>query len=224
MKAAGEVCRCTFCMEIGDNQFDAGLTPRLVVRHYMASGGDEYFFSIEAHRPTLWQNAWYYGDRAANWTTWLATGVWEEWNGCMESYVGLYGFLRLRIDGAPGGDFIPQINGCGLIREVHVYGFSLGIADTYVSKDTYVPKQASSQHRGYGQLLMSAAEDMIALQGLGKAAVIAGVGTREYYKNKCGYNLNCGYMLKGISPYNRFWSARALIVMLMAAAVALLRA
>lgn len=223
MKAAGETCRCTFCMEIGDNQFDSALVPRLVVRHYMASGGDEYYFSVEAHRPTIWQNTCYYGDRAANWVTWLATGVWEEWNGCMESYVGLYGFLRLRIDLAPGGDFIPQINGCGLIREVHVYGFSLGIADTYVQKDTHVSHQ-STQHRGYGQLLMAAAEDMIALQGLGKAAVIAGVGTREYYKNKCGYQLSSGYMLKEIGPYNRFWSARAFVVLLMAAAVALLKA
>jgi histone acetyltransferase (RNA polymerase elongator complex component) len=217
MKVAGETCRCTFCMEIGDNQFDSALVPRLVVRHYIASGGDEYYFSVEAHRPSYLQNTWYYCDRAANWVTWLATGVWEEWNGCMESYVGLYGFLRLRIDLAPGGDFIPQINGCGLIREVHVYGFSLGIADTHVSVESQ-----STQHRGYGQLLMGAAEDMIALQGLSRAAVIAGVGTREYYKNKCGYNLQNGYMLKEIGPYNRFWSARAFIVLLMAAAVACL--
>jgi hypothetical protein len=71
---------------------------------------------------------------------------------------------------------------------------------------------------------MAAAEDMIALQGLGKAAVIAGVGTREYYKNKCGYQLSSGYMLKEIGPYNRFWSARAFVVLLMAAAIALLKA
>ena len=121
----------------------------------------------------------------------------------MTSYVGLYGFLRLRLEKEPGGEHLPQINGCALIREVHVYGFSLGVGND----------SNGTQHRGYGQLLMKAAENIAALQGFHKTAVIAGVGTREYYKNKCGYTLDRGYMVKSIS-YNYHLFLRASIIIL----------
>ena len=205
MKAVDEVCRCTFCMEIGDNQFDEGLERRLAVRRYTASGGDEYYFSMEAHRPCSAQVWWYYGDRLLNWLTWLFTGVWEAWSGDLSSYVGLYGFLRMRLEDAPGGEHLPQINGCALIREVHVYGFSLGVSPSDSSESH------GTQHRGYGQLLMKAAEDVAALHGFKRTAVIAGVGTREYYKNKCGYTLDRGYMIKPVS-YNYYWILRCSIM------------
>jgi ELP3 family radical SAM enzyme/protein acetyltransferase len=206
MKAVDEVCRCTFCMEIGDNQFDEGLERRLAVRRYTASGGDEYYFSMEAHRPCRAQRWWYYGDRLLNWLTWLFTGVWEAWSGDLSSYVGLYGFLRMRLEDVPGGEHLPQINGCALIREVHVYGFSLGVSPSDPSESH------GTQHRGYGQLLMKAAEDVAALHGFKRTAVIAGVGTREYYKNKCGYTLDRGYMIKPVS-YNRYWILRILFLL-----------
>jgi ELP3 family radical SAM enzyme/protein acetyltransferase len=207
MKAVDEICRCTFCMEIGDNQFDEGLERRLAVRHYKASGGDEYYFSVEAHRPCSAQVWWFYGDRFLNWLTWLFTGVWEPWAyaGDLSSYVGLYGFLRMRLEDAPGGEHLPQINGCALIREVHVYGFSLGVCSSSTSESH------GTQHRGYGQLLMKAAEDTAALHGFKRTAVIAGVGTREYYKNKCGYTLDRGYMVKSVS-YNYYWILRSLLL------------
>jgi histone acetyltransferase (RNA polymerase elongator complex component) len=50
-----------------------------------------------------------------------------------------------------------------------------------------------SQHKGYGKLLVSTAEEIIKCNGLKKSSVIAGVGTREYYKNKCGYKLDGTY-------------------------------
>jgi ELP3 family radical SAM enzyme/protein acetyltransferase len=211
MVAADEVCRCTFCMEIGDNQFDEGLERRLCVRHYKASGGDEYYFSVEAHRTSFTQKFWFYCDRLLNWITWLATGVWEPFAPCadMSSYVGLYGFLRMRLEDVPGGEHLPQINGCALIREVHVYGFSLGVGPS---------ESHGTQHRGYGQLLMKTAEDVAALHGFRRTAVIAGVGTREYYKNKCGYTLDRGYMVKPVS-YNRFWILRFILMIIIGVAV-----
>jgi ELP3 family radical SAM enzyme/protein acetyltransferase len=202
MTAADEVCRCTFCMEIGDNQFDEGLERRLVMRRYTASDGDEYYFSMEAHRPSSAQKLWFYMDRVLNWLTWLLTGIWEPWHGDTSSYVGLYGFLRMRLEDAPGGEHLPQINGCALIREVHVYGFSLGVGPS---------ESHGTQHRGYGKLLMKAAEDVAALHGFRRTAVIAGVGTREYYKNKCGYKLDRGYMVKNISHHG-FWCLRTVLV------------
>ena len=111
----------------------------------------------------------------------------------------------MRLEDAPGGEHLPQINGCALIREVHVYGFSLGVSPSDSSESH------GTQHRGYGQLLMKAAEDVAALHGFKRTAVIAGVGTREYYKNKCGYTLDRGYMIKPVS-YNYYWILRCSIM------------
>jgi elongator complex protein 3 len=84
---------------------------------------------------------------------------------------------------------VDELEGCGLIREVHVYGMSTGVGSCL---------EKSSQHKGIGQLLMKTSEDIIKTHGLSKAAVIAGVGAREYYQNKCGYELKKYYMIKNI--------------------------
>jgi hypothetical protein len=65
---------------------------------------------------------------------------------------------------------------------------------------------------------MKAAEDVAALHGFKRTAVIAGVGTREYYKNKCGYTLDRGYMVKPVS-YNRFWILRFILMIIIGVAV-----
>jgi histone acetyltransferase (RNA polymerase elongator complex component) len=171
-------------MEIGDKEHD-GLPPILVVRKYEASEGTEYHISVEAHKMALWQVAVYWLVIAWNWL--LGGGGY--WSGDLATYIGLYGFLRLRFDPAPGGDFIPEIRGCALIREVHVYGTSIGVG---------AAAPVGSQHRGFGKLLMKTAETIAKRDGWNKVAVIAGVGTREYYKNKCGYRLDGTYMVKDI--------------------------
>jgi hypothetical protein len=48
---------------------------------------------------------------------------------------------------------------------------------------------------------MQVAEEIIASHGMNSSAVIAGVGTREYYKNKCGYELKGTYMVKQLQRY-----------------------
>jgi hypothetical protein len=174
-------------MEIGDRNFSGD--PILVVRKYEASGGTEYYLSMEAHVMTWWQRLAYWFDRMVNFVRWIVTGTWSYWSGDLDSYVGLYGFLRLRHDPSPGGGYIPELRGCALIREVHVYGFSLGVGN-----DT----ENGAQHLGYGRLLVRTAENISRKQGYAKSAVIAGVGTREYYKNKCGYSLSGTYMVKDI--------------------------
>ena len=107
--------------------------------------------------------------------------------------MALFGFLRLRLDPNPGGDIIPEINNTALIREVHVYGNSLGVGSDHLS----------SQHRGYGQYLMQVAEEIAVDNNWKKSSVISGIGTREYYKNKCGYRLEGTYMVKNLTD-NRF--------------------
>ena len=115
-------------------------------------------------------------------------GTQTYWAGNIETYNGLIGFCRFRIDPEPGSGIIPELKDCGLIREVHVYGHSLGVGSHGVS----------SQHKGYGQLLVKTAEEIAISNGYSKVAVIAGVGTREYYKNKCGYHLEGTYMIKNL--------------------------
>ena len=195
MEKEGLKCNCIFCREIGEKELD-GLTPLLVVRKYKASQGTEYHISLEAHKMTLYQEFTYMLHCILALLSWCMLGKYIYWSGNLSSYDALFGFLRLRIDPQPGGDFVPEIHQCGLIREVHVYGTSLTVGKMSVG----------SQHSGYGKLLVHTAEQICLAQGLQKTAVIAGIGTREYYKNKCGYKKGQFYMLKEITEHswNRF--------------------
>ena len=184
MRKEGLRCHCIRCMEIGDKEHD-GLDPILVVRKYAASEGTEYHISVEAHKMSMWQVAVYWLVIAWSWLR----GEGGYWAGDLATYIGLYGFLRLRFDPTPGGYFIPEIGGCALIREVHVYGTSVGVGAV---------TPGGSQHRGFGKLLMKTAESIARRNGWKKVAVIAGIGTREYYKNKCGYRLDGTYMVKDL--------------------------
>jgi histone acetyltransferase (RNA polymerase elongator complex component) len=190
MKKENLICHCIRCMEIGDKEHD-NLKPITVLRQYKASDGIEYHISIEAHKMDFFQTLMYYLDMFANFLLLLFTCEHYYWAGNIDSYIGIYGFLRLRFDKDPGGDFIPEIKGCALIREVHVYGTSLGINLEHSDS-------SGSQHRGFGKLLVKTAEIIVKEAGYKKIAIIAGVGTREYYKNKCGYHLEGTYMVKDI--------------------------
>jgi len=173
-------------MEIKD-RVDLIKQAKLVVRKYAASEGIEYHISLEAET-VYW--SWYY-----IWfcivSTFYAVFLSQKiyYAGTRSLYCGLFGFLRLRIDPTPGLGLVEELEGCGIIREVHVYGNSISVGN----QDEF-----SSQHKGVGQRLVATAEDIVKSHGLGKVAVIAGIGAREYYKNKCGYELGKYYMIKKI--------------------------
>jgi elongator complex protein 3 len=80
---------------------------------------------------------------------------------------------------------IKEIEGAALIREVHVYGRQISVGK----------KGSKKQHVGWGTKLMADAERLAKKAGYKKIAVIAGIGTREYYK-KFGYELEGTYMVK----------------------------
>ena len=186
MKKEGTKCNCIRCMEIGD-QNELMEQARLVVRPYMASGGQEYHISIESNSKTfIWS---YICFLITYYLKLIFTGQKTWWQGDIKTYNGLVGFCRLRLDSNPGANIIKELDDCALIREVHVYGQSLGVGNS----------GSSSQHKGYGQLLVKTAEQISFMNGFSKVAVIAGVGTREYYKNKCGYHLEGTYMVKDVS-------------------------
>lgn len=100
----------------------------------------------------------------------------------------LIGLLRLRKCN-PTTTFRPELKGqvTSIVRELHVYGSTVPVH----SRD---PKKF--QHQGYGTMLMEEAERIAREEhGSTKLAVIAGVGTRNYYR-KLGYELDGPYMTK----------------------------
>ena len=74
-----------------------------------------------------------------------------------------------------------------IIRELHVYGRQQSLSDGGV--------KSKSQHKGFGRQLMDKAEELARKAGYKKIAVIAAIGTREYYR-KLGYKLENTYMVK----------------------------
>ncbi len=100
----------------------------------------------------------------------------------------LIGLCRLRF---PNKTIFDELKGAALVRELHVYGRQQSLADEGVKSDT--------QHVGFGHQLMNEAENIAKKNGYCKLAVIAAIGTREYYK-KLGYKLEGTYMTKQLTP------------------------
>ena len=95
----------------------------------------------------------------------------------------LIALLRLRF---PANTFIKELKNAALIREVHVYGKQIAVGKSGKDK---------KQHVGWGTKLMKEAEKIAKKEGFKKIAVIAGIGTREWYR-KLGYRLEGTYMVR----------------------------
>ncbi|MEI7579324.1 MAG: tRNA uridine(34) 5-carboxymethylaminomethyl modification radical SAM/GNAT enzyme Elp3 [bacterium] len=99
------------------------------------------------------------------------------------------GFLRLSlIKNHNQNNFITELQGAAMIREVHVYGQVVAIGEHSIGK---------SQHLGLGTKLIKAAEKLANKNGYYQIAVISAIGTRKYYQ-KLGYEKEGMYLLKGI--------------------------
>jgi elongator complex protein 3 len=102
----------------------------------------------------------------------------------------LIGLLRLR-KVSNNGAFRPEVSKVqsSIVRELHVYGSAVPLQSRDPTK---------FQHQGYGTMLMEEAERIAREEhGSLKLLVIAGVGTRHYYR-KLGYELDGPYMSKAI--------------------------
>jgi len=84
-------------------------------------------------------------------------------------------------------NFIPELKGAALVRELHTYGQLVPVNGR--------SRKSKIQHAGFGKRLMKIAEELTKKQGLNKIAVIAGIGVRPYYR-KLGYRLKGTYMVK----------------------------
>lgn len=99
----------------------------------------------------------------------------------------IIGLCRLRFPSNPKEPIFKELKGAALVRELHVYGRQESLGKGSVKSE--------SQHKGFGKELMTKAETLAKENGFKKIAVIAAIGTREYYK-KLGYELEGTYMTK----------------------------
>ena len=100
----------------------------------------------------------------------------------------LFALLRLRKpSGAEFKHYGAALKNAAFIREVHTYGGEISVGDSV---------EGLGQHRGLGRKLIEAAEQIVKEEwGMDKISIIAGIGTREYYR-KWGYEEISTYMVK----------------------------
>ncbi|MGB8644948.1 MAG: tRNA uridine(34) 5-carboxymethylaminomethyl modification radical SAM/GNAT enzyme Elp3 [Anaerolineae bacterium] len=118
--------------------------------------------------------------------TYAAGVTTEHFISCVTREGKLAAFLRLSLpaaDVAPGL-VLDEVRGCAMIREVHVYGTALEIGALSLGE---------AQHSGLGRRLADKAMELARGAGFTRIAVIAAIGTREYYR-KMGFELGELYM------------------------------
>lgn len=84
-------------------------------------------------------------------------------------------FLRLALPDAGLEPLHDDLRAAAIIREVHVYGQSLGIGES---------ADGAAQHSGLGRRLIERAAAIAAERGYARLAVISAIGTRAYYRKR----------------------------------------
>ena len=216
LAAIGSACKCIRCREVRDWHPNDAIVMRQ--REYRSSEGDEFFITFEGLGSRGAgggaENRGITKPKASNKEKRRIAGlkrqearkntasslntepsiVEEEMD---QQNSPLYALLRLRFNDdpdAPAKTF-PELKGCALIRELHVYGV------VAPSRATNTDPDAKVQHTGFGRRLMHEAERIAASRGYKRIAVIAGVGVRNYYR-KLGYELKGLFLVKELIPSN----------------------
>lgn len=101
---------------------------------------------------------------------------------------GLAGYCRLALPERENILDMIDLEKAAIIREVHVYGQSLEVGSE---------KQGAAQHIGLGSNLILQAETIAKEKGFSRLAVIAAVGTRNYYAAR-GFSIGELYMVKDL--------------------------
>ncbi len=96
-------------------------------------------------------------------------------------------FLRLSLPQADS--IVPELAGAAVIREVHVYGQAVAIGEA---------EDGKAQHSGLGTRLIERAAEIASAHGYARLAVIAAVGTREYYRKR-GFSDGALYQVRLLS-------------------------
>jgi elongator complex protein 3 len=102
----------------------------------------------------------------------------------------LAGFLRLSLPRERAPDTgMADLDHAAIIREVHIYGQSLEVGEK---------QQGIAQHTGLGTALIEIAEELAKNQGYKQLAVIAAVGTKQYYLKR-GFKRGELYLVKELA-------------------------
>jgi len=96
----------------------------------------------------------------------------------------LIGFIRLRF---PADPWRPECEGAALIRELHVYGSLVPVAQQAGTSEW--------QHRDFGKRLLAAAEVCATDADFSRMVIMSGIGVRPYYLQQ-GYCREGPYMVK----------------------------
>ncbi len=105
----------------------------------------------------------------------------------------LAGFLRLSFPDAAHleswrDQLLPDLKDAAIIREVHVYGQSLGVGKE---------QDGAAQHIGLGTQLIEHAAMLAKEAGYAHLAVISAIGTRRYYAGR-GFKMGESYMVRAL--------------------------
>ncbi|GAP22299.1 elongator complex protein 3 [Leptolinea tardivitalis] len=105
----------------------------------------------------------------------------------------LAGYLRLSLPDLTQNEEIrqtmPDLKGAAIIREVHVFGQAQPVGGG---------ETGAAQHSGLGTRLLLEAEKIALANGFKRLAVIAAVGTRQYYQKR-GFARGTHYFVKELS-------------------------
>jgi elongator complex protein 3 len=95
-------------------------------------------------------------------------------------------FLRLALPNRDEAPLIDELQDAAIVREVHVYGQSLGIGEASTGR---------AQHVGLGTKLLERAAEIALARGYQRLAVISAIGTRAYYRKR-GYADHALYQVR----------------------------
>lgn len=160
---------------------------RIIRLDYEASSGKEIFLS---HKSCTCSICWKYTFFQIKKFLLNLFGINIYFKGCGNEDI-IYSFLRLRISSENYENCFDEImRNKGKIRELHVYGNKNATYDTNHNNSKYI------QHFGFGKSLLKMAETISKEHKCNGTSVIAGVGTRNYYR-KFGYEIgDGGFMIK----------------------------
>jgi len=160
---------------------------RVIRLDYEASSGKEIFLS---HKSCTCSICWKYKFFQLKQFLLNLFGINIYFKGCGNEDI-IYSFLRLRISSENYENCFNEImRNKGKIRELHVYGNKNATYDTNHNNSKYI------QHFGFGKSLLKMAETISKEYKCNGTSVIAGVGTRNYYR-KFGYEIgDGGFMIK----------------------------
>jgi elongator complex protein 3 len=88
----------------------------------------------------------------------------------------------------PSSEFCPELRNAAMLRELHVYGTLVPVGMDAAMTDEW-------QHRSFGHLLLSRAEEIASSAGFARLAIMSGIGVRPYYRRQ-GYERSGPYMVK----------------------------